>query len=126
MTNRKLIIATLLAAGIGAALPAAARTEVDFFVNTPPPAPRVEVVPAPRPGWVWVPGFWEWHGHRHVWVGGHWIRERHGYAYEPGRWEARDGRYYYIEPGWRAAHHDRDHDGVPDRYDRAPNNPYVR
>ena len=89
MTRHNLLVAALLAASLGAALPAAARTEVDFYVNTPPPAPRVEVVPAPRPGWAWVPGFWEWRGHRHVWVSGHWVRERHGYYYAPGRWVAR-------------------------------------
>ncbi|CAN0069066.1 unnamed protein product [Phaeothamnion confervicola] len=36
-----------------------------------------------------------------------------------------------IEPAYRGSYHgssygqrDRDHDGVPNRYDRAPNNPY--
>ena len=124
----KLLAATLLAASIGAALPASARTEVEFYVNTPPPAPLVEVVPDARPGYAWVPGYWEWRHHRHVWVGGHWVRERHGYHYVPGAWVQREGRYYYEAPGWRRgeyhAHHDRDHDGVPDRFDRAPNNPY--
>jgi len=124
--KRKLLAATLLAASLGATL--SARADVGFFVNVPPPAPLVEVVPAPRPGWMWVPGYWEWRGHRHAWVGGHWVRERHGHYYAPGAWVMREGRYYYDAPGWRRgerhAHYDRDHDGVPNRYDRAPNNPY--
>jgi len=40
----------------------------------------------------------------------------------------RDGHYYYDRPGWRRGEHharrDHDGDGVPDRYDRRPNNPY--
>jgi hypothetical protein len=121
MTTRKLLLATMLATALGAALPASA-AHVDFFVNVPPPAPLYEVVPAPRVGWVWVPGFWEWRHGRHAWVAGHWVRERHGYFYAPGAWVMREGHYYYRAPGWR--HRDRDHDGVPDRFDRAPNNPY--
>jgi hypothetical protein len=27
-----------------------------------PPRPRVVVVPAPRPGWIWSPGYWNWSG----------------------------------------------------------------
>jgi len=126
----KLLAATLFAASLGAVLPASARADVGFFVNVPPPAPLVEAVPAPRAGWMWVPGYWEWRGHHHVWVGGHWVRERVGYYYAPGAWVLREGRYYYEAPGWRRSEHyarrDRDHDGVPDRYDRAPNNPYRR
>jgi len=132
MTTRKLLLATLFATSLGAALPAAA-AHVDLFVNVPPPAPVYEAVPAPRAGWVWAPGFYEWrHGH-HVWVRGHWVRERPGYAYVPGAWVVRDGHYYWHEPRWeRHEHHerygmrDRDRDGVPDRYDPAPHNPYVR
>ena len=129
MTTRKLIVATIFATALGAALPAAA-AHVDFFVNVAPPAPVYEVVPAPRVGWVWAPGFWEWRHGRHVWVAGHWVRERRGYIYTPGAWVLRDGHYYWHQPRWeRNPHHrmhDRDHDGVPDRYDRAPHNPYVR
>ena len=50
---------------------------------------RVEEVPPPRAGYVWAPGFWEWRGGRHVWVGGHWIGERRGYHWVPDRWEQR-------------------------------------
>jgi hypothetical protein len=130
MTTRKLLLATMFATALGAsALPAAA-AHVDFFVNVAPPAPLYEAVPAPRVGWVWAPGYWNWRHGRYVWVGGHWMRERRGYAYAPGAWVARDGRYYWSEPRWerheRYGMRDRDRDGVPDRYDRAPHNPYVR
>lgn len=123
MLNRKLLLATLATLSIGAAFPAAARTTVDFYVNVPPPAPVVEVVPAPRAGWIWVPGVWEWRGHRHVWLPGHWAHARHGYRYAPSRWVAHGDRWAYDRGGWRR---DSDRDGVPDRYDARPYNPYRR
>jgi hypothetical protein len=124
MTNRKLMIGSLVALLIGgASLPSAAHGNVDFYVNVAPPPLRYEVVPAPRLGWVWVPGYWDWRGNRYFWVPGHHMRHRHGYYYEPARWVARGDRYYYARPGWR---HDRDGDGVPNRFDRAPDDPRYR
>ena len=124
MTNRKLILATLAAAIIaGASLPSMARTNVDFYVSVAPPPPRYEIVPAPRVGWVWVPGFWDWRHGRYHWVRGHYVRHRPGYHYAPARWVLQDGRYHYARPAWR---HDRDGDGIPNRHDRAPYDPYYR
>ena|SRR5438067_13921284 len=98
---RKLILGTFIAAALGSvSIPAAARTYVDFYVNVPPPAVPVEVVPAPRYGYVWVPGYWDWRYHRHYWVPGHWRHARHGYYYAPARWVERGGRWYYTRPGW--------------------------
>ncbi|CAM3473607.1 YXWGXW repeat-containing protein [Paracidovorax anthurii] len=86
-----------------------------------PPAPRYERVPPPRRGMVWEQGHWEWRGHRHVWVPGHWLRARPGYAYRQPAWVQNDGRWEMRRGGW-----DRDGDGVPNRYDRRPDNPYRR
>ena len=120
---KKLILGSLVAATLAvSALPAAARTKL--FVNIAPPPLRYEVVPAPRAGWIWAPGYWDWRGHRHAWVGGRWVRHRPGYAYAPARWVERNGRWAYYAPAWNR--HDRDRDGVPNRYDRAPENPYRR
>lgn len=41
-----------------------------------PPPPRYEAVPRHRRGMAWVPGHWEWRGHRHVWMQGHWVKAR--------------------------------------------------
>lgn len=125
MTNRKLILGSLIAALIGStALPSIARPSVEFFVDVAPPSLRYEVARAPRVGWVWVPGYWDWRHQRHHWVRGHYVRHRPGHYYEPARWAYRgDDRYYYAQPGWRR---DRDGDGVPNRFDRAPDNPYYR
>jgi len=96
---KKLVLAGLVAVALGSfAVPAAARTEL--ILNFGPPPVRYEVVPAPRVGYVWVPGFWEWRGRSHVWVGGRWLRERRGYAYAPSRWEERDGRWVFRRGEW--------------------------
>lgn len=119
---RKLIFGSLIAVALGsAALPAAARSNIDFFVNIGPPPAYHEYVPAPRPGFVWVPGAWEWRrGHYH-WIGGHWVRHRPGHFYQPSRWYERGGRYYHRRGAWHLA--DSDRDGVRNGRDRAPYNP---
>jgi hypothetical protein len=66
-------------------------------VTVAPPAPQGEVVGvAPGPGFIWIGGFWNWIGGRHVWVGGHWESHRPGHRWVPHQWH-RDG------PGWRLA-----------------------
>jgi hypothetical protein len=97
----KLIIGSLAAALMGlAAIPAAARSNVEFFVDVAPPPVRYEVVPAPRLGWVWAPGFWEWRHGRHFWVRGHWVREWRGYLYRPAGWAYDGGRWGYRPGIW--------------------------
>jgi len=124
MNQRKLLLAALAVSSIGLApLPAAA--ELSVFLDVAPPAPRYEVVPAPRAGYVWQPGFWEWRGDRHVWRKGYWVRERPGYFWHPSRWEHRDGRWVLERGGWhreRYARWDRDRDGIPNRFDRDKDN----
>ena len=115
---KKSLLAAMFATSLGAiALPASAA--VDVILQVAPPAPRYEVVPAPRYGYTWAPGYWDWRGRRHVWVSGHWVRDRPGYRYNSATWVERDGRWHMQRGGW-----DRDGDGVANRYDRAPNNPY--
>ena len=119
MMKKILLVAVLAATMGGIAAPAAAVV----YVQVAPPAPRTEVVPAPRPGHAWAPGYWDWRGKRHVWVAGHWLRERRGYAYAEPRWVERDGRWHMERRGWQRASRDRDGDGVPNRLDRRPDNP---
>jgi hypothetical protein len=35
----------------------------------------VEVMPAPRAGYIWSPGHWETRGTRQAWIAGHWITD---------------------------------------------------
>jgi len=128
MWKRKLLLGAIVSASLGAvALPAAA---AGIYVDIAPPAPRYEVTPAPRAGYVWIPGYWDYEGHRHVWRKGHWEHERHGYTWVPSRWEQRDGKWALERGRWEhehvASNHDRDADGVPNRFDNHPDNPYRR
>jgi hypothetical protein len=69
-------------------------------VAVEPPAPQVEVVGvAPRPGWVWQPGYWNWQGDRHVWVNGAWVEPRPGYRWEPHAW-MREGKGWRLREGY--------------------------
>ncbi len=117
--NSNTILAALLAASFAAtAIPAAAAT---YYVQVAPPAPRTEVVPAARPGKTWVAGHWEWKNKKHQWVRGTWINDRRGYHYSQPAWTENNGRWSMERGTWRRG--DRDGDGVPNRNDRAPNNP---
>lgn len=99
MFTRNLLV--LLAAGaIGVVAPRPSSAAVDVWVNIGPPPPRVEVVPGPRPGWVWQPGYWDWGRNQHVWRKGVWVRERGGYAYQPHHWAERDGRWQLERGRW--------------------------
>jgi hypothetical protein len=115
---KKLLMAAIVAASFGGvAVPASA----DILVRVAPPAPRVEVVPEARRGYVWAPGYWDWKRGHHVWVKGKWVRERRGYVYKAPTWEEHNGRWRMHRGNW--ARHDRDGDGVPNGMDNRPNNP---
>jgi hypothetical protein len=96
---------------------AAALASTAALVSTPAAAYTYEHTPQQRHyGQVWVPGHWEWQGNGHVWVPGHYLRSRPG-------WARRDRDHDGIPNRFDR---DIDGDGVPNRYDRAPNNPYRR
>ena len=145
---------TLLGAAFAAALMGLATTaqaQYTAIVQVAPPAPRAEVVPSARPGWVWAPGHYEWRGNEYTWVEGHWMRDRAGYEYREPRWVQRaDGSWQLVGGNWEqrmaqrearrearmhpeadfdrdgiANMHDRDidGDGIRNRRDRFPYNP---
>ncbi len=50
-------------AALGVALlasPSYAEVFANINIGVAPPTPRYEVVPAPRAGYVWAPGSWDW------------------------------------------------------------------
>jgi hypothetical protein len=112
-----LILAAMLAIGSAAfaPAPAMAQNHVSVIVGAPPP-PIYERVPVARRGYVWSPGHWEWNGRRHNWVRGLWLVERPGYAYSAPTWYQDNGRWQMRPAAWSRG--DRDHDGVPDRFER--------
>jgi WXXGXW repeat (2 copies) len=97
---RTLAMVAAVAATTAGVSPAFARDNVSFSINVGPPPPRVEVVAASRSGYVWAPGYWNWNGHKHVWVKGHQMRERHGQRWVPDRWDQHDGRWRLEHGHW--------------------------
>ena len=127
---------------VPAILTPAAAQGFNVIIGTPPPAPVYEVAPPPRHGYVWAPGYYRWEGGRHIWTPGRWMAERVGYRWIPDRWERGPNGWYHVA-GSRdrngngipdkyerraegGSWGDRDHDGVPNRYDSQPYNPYRR
>ena len=95
MKAAKTLVALGLAVG-SIAMPALAAADV--YVRIGPPAPRYEVVPAVRPGWVWQPGYWSWNGHRYVWFRGHRVHAHRGEHWVPHRW-VENGHRWRLEGG---------------------------
>jgi hypothetical protein len=69
-------------------------------VDVAPPPPRVVEFPAPRAGYVWAPGYWNWNGHEHVWAEGRWMAERPGYRWAPDHWEQHNGHWRLAKGHW--------------------------
>jgi hypothetical protein len=102
MNLRSLLLACAIgAAALGAALPAAAQVYGGVYVQTGPPAPIYETVPAsPGSGYYWVGGYYRWNGYRYVWVPGHYAgRPYAGAVWRPGHWVQGPNGWY-----WRAGH----------------------
>ena len=118
MFTKKVLISALFAAGTIAAAATPLTSYAQIYVEVAPPAVRYEAVPAPRSGYVWSNGSWQYEGGRHVWAPGSWQADRPGYSYVQPAWVENNGRWSYQSSRW-----DRDGDGVPNRSDRAPNNP---
>lgn len=114
MARKALAAVSIALLSLGAASAAQAQTSATVVIQagTPiyqqpapvlvqyqaPPPPRYEVAPHPRRGMVWVPGHWEWRGHRHVWMQGYWVKARPGYHYREPRWVEHGGRWN-MQPG---------------------------
>ena len=103
---KKSLLAAMFATSLGAiALPASAA--VDVILQVAPPEPRYEVVPAPRRGYTWAPGYWGWDGNRHYWHPGQWMEHRHGHRWVPAHWVDTDPgprrRWRFVPGHWERA-----------------------
>jgi hypothetical protein len=116
--KRTLALAALLALGSAAFTPLPAMAQVNVIIGAAPPPMRYEAVPVARRGYVWSQGHWEWNGHRHHWIPGVWLAERPGYAYSAPVWYEDHGRWQMRPAAWSRGGHDRDGDGIPDRFER--------
>jgi hypothetical protein len=123
MIKKTFAVAVLAAASAGAFVPMAANAQTYTIVRVAPPAPVQEVVPAPRQGWVWAPGYYDYRGNQYVWVEGHWMRERHGQQWREARWVETPNGWRRVGGNWeRGPNGDRDHDGIANRDDNYNNN----
>lgn len=70
------------------------------YVPSAPPAVLYSAPPAPRPGYLWINGYWSWSGSRWVWIDGHWEARRAGYVWIAPHHEVRGGRHVYVAGRW--------------------------
>ncbi|MFD2271134.1 hypothetical protein ACFS07_08310 [Undibacterium arcticum] len=80
---------------------AVAQVGVNVIIGNAPPPVRYEVVPAPRRGQEWAPGYWNWNGGRHVWTAGHWERVRVGQYYQRPEWQQDNDGWRLNRGGWQ-------------------------
>jgi outer membrane lipoprotein SlyB len=85
---------------VSSANTASAPPPAETVEQAPPPPQTDAVVVAPGPGYIWVPGAWEWRGRwvwaggywalppypGGVWVEGYWVHGPYGWHRVPGRW----------------------------------------
>ena len=137
---KHILLAGVAAAAFGSVPLTSSAAERAIVVTEAPPPVREERMPEPRRGMEWAPGHWAWRHGEYAWVEGHWMRERRGMHWVPERWVERNGHWEMVAGHWDRGHRDwdrnrgmgapgwrdNDHDGVPNRYDEHPNNPYRR
>jgi len=100
MRVRNWILGSMLtAAAIATPAVTQART-VEYEINIAPPAPRVDVVPAPREGFIYEPGYWGYDGRQYVWVDGQFIARREGHTYTPHVFERRGEHWMFRGGHW--------------------------
>ena len=97
--SKALLLAAWLGAGaMGAST--AGRAGAGIEADAAPPPARAERPPAPRDGYIWSPGYWDWGGHSYSWVSGHYIFERHGAHWVPDRWDQVGAHWQHVAGHW--------------------------
>jgi hypothetical protein len=98
---RSLTAALLLGASVFATACAGAGGGV--YVRTgPPPLRREVIVTAPGPGYVWVPGYYQYNRTGYVWVTGRYERPPRGRSrWVPGHWQNSRRGWFYVQGHWR-------------------------
>jgi hypothetical protein len=101
MNVRNIVTALALAIGaFGFAAVGQAAKFIDVEIGVAPPAERVEVVPAPREGYVYERGHYVWNGSAHVCTDGQFIARREGHEWRPSVLERRGERWHYRGGHW--------------------------
>jgi hypothetical protein len=97
--HRSFLLSVCLAATLGAA-PSVSLGASEITSVMPPPAPRVEIAPPARDGFVWSPGYWDWGGHSYYWIPGSWVVQRRGAHYVPNQWEQVGSQWHFLRGHW--------------------------
>ena len=97
------LAAAVILAGALLATTACAGSSGRVYIRTGPPPVRAEVVAvSPGPGYVWVPGYYQYRGNAYVWVGGRYERPPRSRArWVPGHWERDRRGWYFVDGHWR-------------------------
>ncbi len=96
---RKGLLAALYVPALVTASLAAPSLGAEIVSNVAPPPVRVERV-APREGYVWAPGYWQWNGNAYYWVAGSYVFERRGSHWIADRWEQDGAHWHYLRGHW--------------------------
>ena len=99
MKIRNTVGSIALATGLLGVATLGVAAPVEIEIRTAPPPDRVEVVPAPRTGFVYEPGHYVYDGEKYLWQEGKFFQEREGQRYVPHAFEKR-GDLYYFRPGY--------------------------
>ena len=92
--NHALIAALCVAGTLGMA-----RAGALDAASAPPPS-REEQTPAPRDGYVWAAGFWDFNGHTYDWVPGHFIFQHRGAHWVPDHWDQAGAGWHRTVGHW--------------------------
>ncbi|MDE2238769.1 MAG: YXWGXW repeat-containing protein [Rhodospirillales bacterium] len=88
----------------GLSLPASAQPVPPYppgYMAPPPLRMGPPLPPLPGPGFIWVPGHWNWNGIRYHWVRGHYVRRRAGWHHwVTGHWAVIRGAWRWVPGHW--------------------------
>ncbi len=98
-----MVLKGLLGLVFAGALVLSTAAAAEVYVSVAPPRVIVEHRgPRPSRDHVWVSGYHNWDGQRHVWVGGRWEQPPRAHAHWVAHhWEHRRGGYVLVEGHWR-------------------------
>lgn len=69
-----------------------------------PVTPRAAIIRPThiRTGYIWVDGYWKWHGRhkKYVWINGRVVKHKKNKHWVSGHWSKKYGGYYYVRGHW--------------------------
>ena len=99
-TIRRVMVTSFWLAAAAMVAPAVApAADGDGNIDAAPPPARIERA-APRDGYVWSPGYWDWNGRAYYWVSGSYIYQRRGAHWVADRWEQVGSHWQHERGHW--------------------------